>query len=237
MGPTERAIPSLLELMREDGANPKEGRPLSIERIYAANLITEQQMKQILEENREERRRERNSRAISEMEGEQLEIDRRMRRANVPETLVGVAQDASGAEALARGDWLYVHSTDSEDASRRACMALKGWLALVPFGTAAYVRSTTALSSFRENADGAAMRLQTVGLLLLSGLGTEAATDWAVSQLFDLLDTRALSGLPTIVASVHMPDALAAHLGGRGNEGAAQAIVGILKKHAAIVQA
>lgn len=237
MGPTELAIPSLLELMREDGANPKAGKPLAIERIYAANLITNEQRLAILDEWREERRRRRNAHAISEMEAEQLELDRRMRRSGVPDTLVSVSLDVTAAEALRRGEWIYVYSTDSEAATRRGCMALKAWLKAEEFGMAAFVRSTTALSAFRENGDGAAIRLQTVGMLLLTGLGTEAATDWAVSQLCDLLDTRALNGLPTIVTSVCKPDELAEHLSSRGNGGAASAIVNLIRNHAALVEA
>ena len=237
MGPTERAIPSLIELMREDGANPREGRPLALERIYQCNLISYEQYKAILDEQREERRRQRNSHALSEMEAEQLELDRRMRRACVPETMVSVSLDVTAAERLTEDKWLLYCLGDPEQSVRRGCMALKAWLQAVPFGTAAFARATTALSAFRENADGGATRLQTVGLLLLAGLGTEAATDWAVAQLYDLLDTRALNGLPTVITSVHRPEDLVAHLGGRGNEGAARAIIDVIKNRAILIDA
>ena len=236
MGPVERSIPSVLDLMREDGADPKAGRPLSYERVCQANLISEEQYHAILDEWAEERRRQRNESYISEMEAEQAELDARMIRAMVPKTLIDVPVDATAGKALTDGKWLYVHSSDSEDATRRACMALKGWLMRVKFGTAAFVRSTSALSAFREDEVGAAMRLTTVGLLIVSGLGAEAATDWAVAKLYELLDTRALNGLPTIVTSVHDPDELLQHFGGRGNDGVAWAIVGILKKHSAFIE-
>lgn len=237
MGPVEKSLPSVLDFMREDGASPIEGRPLSIERVYQANIITYEQYLAILDEWTEERRRERNAEALSEMDDEQSELEFRMRKANVPAMLINVPIDVTCGDALASGKWLYVHSDDSEDATMRACMALKGWLKRTRFGTAAFVRSTSALSAFRENEAGEAMRLTTVGMLVISGLGAEAATDWAVGKLYELLDTRALNGLPTVVSSVHSPDELSQHFGGRGNDGAAWAIVGILKKHSLLVEA
>lgn len=237
MGPVERSIPSILDLMRQDNANPKKGRPLAIERVYQANFISEDQYKAILEEQRNERRRANNSQAISEMEAESAELEDRMRRAKVPAKMATVSIDLSNVDALLSGRWLYIHGSDSIATTRRACMALKGWLTKYRFGLAAYERSTSVLSGFRNDEADLMLGLSNTGLLVLTGLGAEAATDWAVGKLYELLERRAVDEKPTIVTSWCSPQELAEHLGGRGNEGVAKAIVRLLRDRALLIEA
>ena len=236
MGPVERRIPSVLDLMRLENANPKAGRPLSIERVYRANLISEAEYKAILDEQKLDRQRQRNSDAISDMEAESLALDERMRRANVPDSMRTVAVDLTKISDLLSGRWLYVRGNDNVATTRRACMALKGWMAKRSFGTALFTRSTAMLSAFRSDESDSMGNLATVDILVVTGLGAEAATDWAIGKLHEVLDARSVDSLPTIVTSWFNPQELAEHLGGRGNDGAARAIVRMLRDNAILVE-
>lgn len=236
MGPIERSIPSVLDMLRADHADPKGGRPLAIERIYQANTITHQQYLAILDEWKREQQQERNRNAISDMEADSAILDDRMRRAGVPSTLVNVSIDAGGAERLSFGQWAYVCG-DSSSSARRACMLLKGWLVANPYGLARYERSTAILSAFREDESSEMAALAGIGLLVIAGLGAEAATDWAVAKLHELLDRRMGDGLPTIVTSVCDVGELGNHLGSRGSDSAARGIVGMLQQKAALIRA
>ena len=236
MGPVERGIPSVLDLMRLENANPKAGAPLSIERVYQANYVSEAEYRAILDEQKLERQRQRNSDAISDMEAESLVLDERMRRANVPDSMRTGAVDLTKTSDLLSGRWLYVRGNDNVATTRRACMALKGWMAKRSFGTALFIRATAMLSAFRADEADAIGSLTAADILVITGLGAEAATDWAIGRLHEVLDSRSVDGLPTIVTSWFNPQELAEHLGGRGNDGAARAIVRMLRDNAILVE-
>lgn len=236
MGPVERGIPSVLDLMRLENANPKAGRPLSIERIYQANYVSETEYRAILDEQKVERQRERNSAAISDMEAESLVLEERMRRAGVPEKIRNVAIDVTNVDALLTGKWLYVRGNDNVSTTRRACMALKGWMTRRAYGTAQFTRATAMLSAFRADETDAIGSLTAADILVITGLGAEAATDWAIGKLHEVLDSRSVDGLATIVTSWLNPQELAEHLGGRGNDGAARAIVRMLRDNALLIE-
>lgn len=236
MGPTERALRSTLDLMRDGGYSPRSGSPVPIEEIHAANLISEDQYRQILREMEEERRNFARRRTASEMGAESDALAGRMRRAMVPTRYQTCAIDVMHVDRLLAGDWLYFTGRDVDAVTMRACAAMKGWLSRKQFGTALFERTTSLLSAFRDGEVDAMSRYAGVGLLLMSGMGSEPATDWALSKMGEVVNRRFGDGMPLIVTTRHDPSELAQHLSGRGNVGVADDILQQIRARATFVR-
>lgn len=238
MGPVERGLPSVFSLMRERGTPVADGHEIPYELVVRANTISERTYRAILSEWDNERRAERNRAAIDGMADEAAALDDRMSRSGVPRRFVGCSVDSTRNAALSRGAWVYVHGQDVGTVTTRACSILKGWLKAHPMDTARFERSTTILAALGSNGGDEMMaRCSSAGLLLLSGLGAESASAWSMARLNDLLERRYGAELPMIVTTRHRPDALAAHLGSRGDTGNARGIVELLRSQSVLVEA
>jgi hypothetical protein len=233
----EKGLKSAIELMREHGASPKDGRAVPIEAIYEANTISYEQYRAILAEMDAERRNWRSAQVADEMVGQSAMLSDKLTRAGVPSRYASVAIDKTMNDVFDAGRWVCVQGPDVDSVTRKACALLKGFASDNPFATIVFERSTTAVSSFTgTNSTESMTRLSTARMLLLSGLGSENATGWAVSKLGELLDTRFGSELPLIVTTRHMPEELAAHLGDRAGDGNARGIVELLRKQSVLVR-
>lgn len=236
MGPTERAIPSTLDKMRETGADPRAGRSVPIESVYEANTITRDQYRAILDEWKQDAAIRERRQVAYDGDAESYALRERMVKAGFPRRYVDCSIDTTHVKALGDGMWLYVTGQDVDAVTRKASAMAKGWVRSHAFGTMAFERATTAISAFMgDDARDSMVRLSTVGLLVLSGLGSENASGWAVSKLGELLDTRFGNELPTIVTTRHRPDELAGHLCERGGEGNASGIMELLRRQCVLV--
>lgn len=231
MGPTERSLKSIIDLIHEYDANPKAGRPVPIEALYDANTITEEQYRQILLEQKEERRSYARGREAADMGSDSDALAERMARCGVPQRYVRCVVDRTSGSALADGRWLYVCGQDVERVTIKACGVMKAWLSDNTFGTALFERSTTLLSKVRESEVDAVTRFSTMGLLLISGLGAENVTEWTASKLNEILDRRYGVPLPTIVTTRYQPSELAQRYGTVADD-----IVGLLMRQSILVQ-
>ena len=238
MGPTERGIRSLIEVMREGEYDPKGGRPVPTDMLYAANTITYAEYQQILTEQQQERRAYARGMVAQEMSAESDALCDRMLRAGVPSRFASCAVDRTQARTLADGRWVCVHGTDVERVTSKACALMKGWMSENRFGTARFERTTTACTSFMgDGGQDAMLRLSSAGMLLLSGLGSEVPSDFALSKLAELMERRLGDGMPMVVTTRFMPDGLASHLGSRGNDVNARGIVEMLRSRSVLVEA
>ena len=243
MGPIESSLPSILEQMHKYDASPINGRPVPIEAINECNVISEYQFLAIREEMRREEMARRNGEAISEMEAEAIELQDRMKRGGVPPKYVGCYIDATNVSALNDGRWLYVHGTDQDSVNLRACAAAKGWLRENTYGSAVYERSNSLLAAIRDDEKHNMSWFSCVGLLIVTNVGSEPPTEWAMSKFADLLDRRMTQGkppsygLPTIITSSLGPSELAAHFASRGSDQMARSLMNMLKSHAVLVSA
>lgn len=231
MGPTERSLKSIIDLMHEHDANPKDGRPIPIEAIYDANTITEQQYRQILLEMQEERKAYARGKVASEMGSASDVLAERLVRSGVPQRFSRCVIDRTQSRAISDGRWVYVCGQDVDAVTSKACGLMKAWLSDNTFGTALFERSTTMMSKIRESETDAVTRFSTVGLLVLSGLGAENVTEWTASKLNEVLDRRYGVPLPTIVTTRHQPSELAQRYGAVADD-----IVGLLMRQAVLVQ-
>ena len=238
MGPVERSLPTVLEMMEQQGTPLREGHKVPLEMVYRQNTITHDQYRAILSEWDNERRAERNREAIGEMDLQAEMLAERMRKARVPERFVGCPVDRRCDDVFARGGWAYIHGHDAMAVNMSACAMLKSWLLRNDFGTAAFARSTDVLQRLREDgADEAMRRCAVAGMLVLADLGTEVATDWAVSRLGDLLSRRFGAELPTIVTTRLEATELAGHLGSRGCVESAQGVMELVRAQSVLVEA
>lgn len=238
MGPTERGLKSVLDLMIEGDYAPKSGRVIPIEEIYAANCITYEQYQAILEEMKRERIARNRGMTADEMSGDSDMLADRMVKAKVPKTYIDCAVDTTKSKELASGTWVYVNGQNVDVVTRKACGLMKGWLRENPFGSALFERSTTMTAALRDlgNELEGISRFSSVGLLLISGLGAETPTDMTLSNLHAVLDTRAGNRMPTIITTRYQPSELAQHFGSRGNDGMARGLVKMLQEKSILVQ-
>ena len=231
MGPTERSLKSIIDLIHEHDANPKEGRPVPIEALYEANVISEAQYRQILKEMEEERRAFARGRVAEEMSSPSDVLAERLTRSGAPQRFARCAVDRTQDRALSEGRWLYVCGSDVERVTSKACGFMKAWLTDNNFGTARFERSTTMLSRIRESDLDAVSQFSTVGLLVISGLGAENISEWTASKINEVLDRRFGVPLPTIVTTRYQPNELAQRYGAVADD-----IVGLLMRQSILVQ-
>lgn len=238
MGPVESSLRSILDLIRDGGYKPMAGNPVPIEKIWEANTITDDQYLRILQEMKSEQHAWRNQQKMDEQGMESDMLAHRMTRAGVPQRYVNCPIDETQLSSLAQGRWIYVCGSDVDAVTRKACGLMKGWLRANQFGVALFERSTSFSSAFSGNFNGDDImsKCTTAGLLLLSGLGSENATGYVCSKLWELLDRRFGGILPMIITTRHPPNELAAHLGDRGDTETAMGIVEMIRSQAVMVQ-
>ena len=238
MGPIERSLKSVLQLMQEGGYNPKGGDPVPIEDIHAANIISHDTYLALLREMEAERRNFARSQTASEMGAESDELAERMVKAGAPSMYANATKDLTQSQTLAQGQWVYVYGQDMDAVTRKACGLMKGWMSENPYGRVKYTRSASMVSSLRDaRSEQDVMRdLAGVGLLVISGLGNENPTDWTLSKLWETFDYRFGDGRPMVVATQYPPQVLASQMSGRGNDNAARQIVEMLRSRSVLVQ-
>lgn len=238
MGPLEHSLKSALQLMQEGGYNPKGGDPVPIEEIHDANLISHDMYLALLKEQEDERRNFARTMTANEMGAESDELFERMVKSGAPRRYANAAKDLTQSRNFSQGFWAYVCGTNADLVTRKACGLMKGWMSENPYGRVKFIRSTAMVSSLRSiDGEAEAMRdLSSVGLLVLSGLGTENPSDWALSKLWETLDRRYGDGKPMVITTRYQPDALARQMSGRGNDDAARGIVEMLRSQSVLVQ-
>lgn len=236
MGPTERGLRSVLDLVRAGGYDPKGGRPVPIEELYAANTVTYAQFQAILRETEDERRNFARARDAGEIGAESDALAERLRAAGFPPRFTDSAIDKTRIAELASGRWVCVQGLDVEVVTRRAAAVAKGWLSTNPFGSVRFVRSTTMASSvIGDGARDFMSQMTGAGLLVLSGLGSESASAWVTSKLWELLDVRYGNAAPMVVTTRHRPDELARHLGERADDETVRGIIDLLRRQSVML--
>jgi len=235
MGPTERGLLSLIEIVREGGYSPIEGRPVPIERIYDMNTISFEQFELLKAELEAEEKKRKNGRAIEDMETDADFLRDRMLSAGVPKSMSSCAIDSTMTANLKDGAWLYVHGQSSEMVNTKACASLKGWLNGERFGLAKFERNTSMLARLRDEGASAVNEYAAIGMLLIAGIGYEAFGDVELGLLHDVLDRRRGNGMPVIFSSRHSPPELAGRLGSYGNEESAWRVVEIIQAQSIVL--
>lgn len=217
---------SILDVMREGGYDPRHGRPIPIERIYAANTISYEDYKAEVERQRRVNQAGSNAAAISAMEADAAQLEERAVRAGVPRRYLQYAIDLTHVDELRDGG-VYIYGEQGTHKTTLACSMLRGWLHENPFGTARFIRSTTLMAELkdtfatRESEALLIAQYASVGLLAVDDLGKEDVSGKAAPRLWELFDRRYGEMLPTIVTSQYSPQEIGEHIGGDGRTGLA----------------
>jgi DNA replication protein DnaC len=156
-------------------------------------------------------------------------------QAGVPERYAWAVADQSRNAQLAEGTSYYLHGISGDGKSTRAAGMLKGWLCSED-ATAVWARAVALFPEISdtyggEGTEGEVMaRYASCGLLVIDDLGKENTGKWSLSKLFDLIDRRYGSHLPTIITSQHAPDELGQVMADTGSTGTAHAIIGRMRE-------
>lgn len=198
----------------------------SMEEIYAANTMTYEQARHLQQLDEARCMAERAREYGDSQEHAANEIRLRMRRANVPERFVGVAADMTRLPDMGA----YIFGRQGSGKTTLACSMLKGWM-IENRGQAFFVTSSDLMDelhatySTSETERGVVMRYGTCRLLVIDDLGKETPTDQTLTKLWQVIDRRYGSMLPTIVTTQYDPAGLARELSRRGGTETAKAIV------------
>lgn len=217
---------SILDVMREGGYDPRHGRPIPIELIYAANTISYEDYKAEVERQRRVNQAGSNAAAINAMEADAAQLEERAVRAGVPRRYLQYAIDLTHVDELRDGG-VYIYGEQGTHKTTLACSMLRGWLHENPFGTARFIRSTTLMAELkdtfatRESEALLIAQYASVGLLAVDDLGKEDVGGKAAPRLWELFDRRYGEMLPTIVTSQYSPQEIGEHIGGDGRTGLA----------------
>ena len=206
--------------------NPKAGVCPPIEAVWRMNTMTESEFRAQMAAEREKRRAEANARLGEAMAAASWSLAADLRESGVPERYLGVPRDASRNGALSQGTGLWIHGDVGTGKTVMACSIAKGWAA--EGNQLRMVSSVRLFSELREAMDRG-MEGQVIAkyagtpLLVLDDLGQEVPSDWALSRLFEIVDSRYGRRMPIVVTTNYSPEHLADRLERSG--GTADAII------------
>lgn len=152
-------------------------------------------------------------------------------QAGIPQRYCSNALDTRYNKQFSEGKSLWLCGSVGVGKTSKASSILKGWLS--------EYRSGLMVSSvkFLEDLKGQfqqSEKYQTTKLLVLDDLGKEVPTEWALSQLFLLIDGRYGAKLPMLITSQYTPEGLINRLRGRGDDDTSDAIVSRLVENCTI---
>lgn len=199
--------------------------------VWAANTMSESEVRRALAEDREATRAITSAGVASEEQRRQLALDEATAAAGIPARFARAPLDRRFSRRISEGRGLYVWgATGGSGKTWAACAAVRGWIA--DGGRGALFCSSVGMIDDLRSAMGdgrgsaaAVARYAGARLLVVDDVGKEAPTQWALSQLFEVADRRYGAMLPTVWTSQLSPAQLADRLASRGDQMTAQAVV------------
>lgn len=223
-------------IKQHPGFDPKTQTDLpTIEEIWAANTMTEEEFYKELARDRaaSDAGRREAERGRQERSGEELQ--RRVLDSGIPSRYVGVPIDIT--HKLDGGRGLYVMGGTDSERTERACAILKGYLS-TGWQSAEYVTSSLLMTNLSGgDPDGRAVaRYARCGLLVIDGMGRENPTEGALSLLWQIVDSRHGDMSPIVVTTQYGTDDLTRMLSRNGGEQNAKAIVERIREACSLVK-
>jgi len=158
------------------------------------------------------------------------ELDRAVSRSGIP-SLFSVAEPAYDAlDTLRDGGGIYICGVQGAGKTWMACRIAKGWLSR-GLGDARFVSSVKLLSEIGSTYGGGGSeeivlaKYSLCDLLVVDDLGKEVPSQWSLSKLFDIFDSRYANKRPTIVTTQFDTSSLAKRMSKGGDPETAMAIV------------
>lgn len=158
------------------------------------------------------------------------ELDKEVARSGIP-TLFSVAEPSYDMlDTLRDGGGIYVYGVQGAGKTWTACRIAKGWLSR-GLGDARFVSSVNLISeigsSYGGNGNEALVlsKYMFCDLLIVDDLGKEVPSQWSLSKLFEVFDSRYANNRPTIVTTQFDTGTLARRMSKSGDPETAMAIV------------
>lgn len=221
---------TILDVLRNHPAfDPKTQTDIpSIEEIYAANTMTYERARLIQARDAEATKATRNETDGERMEREADALRSRLRMAGVPERFLGAAADMTFDLSGGRGVILFGRQGSGK--TTKSAGILKGWMAKANgaawFRTGADILTEIgATYSSYETEKSVIAKYGKAKMLVIDDLGKENPTDQALMKLWQVIDMRYGSMLPTVVTTQYDLSGLVRELARKGGEQTAKAIV------------
>jgi DNA replication protein DnaC len=157
-------------------------------------------------------------------------LERKVLESGIP-TLFSVAEPSYDMlDTLRDGGGIYVYGAQGAGKTWMACRIAKGWLSR-GMGDARFVSSVKLLSEIGSTYGGNGSEDQVLAkyslcdLLVVDDLGKEVPSQWSLSKLFEVFDSRYANNRPTIVTTQFDSASLARRMANSGDTETAMAIV------------
>lgn len=157
-------------------------------------------------------------------------LERKVLESGIP-TLFSVAEPSYDMlDTLSSGGGIYICGVQGAGKTWMACRIAKGWL-YRGLGDARFVSSVNLISeigsSYGGNGNEALVlsKYMFCDLLIVDDLGKEVPSQWSLSKLFEIFDSRYASNRPTIVTAQFDTSSLAKRMSKGGDPETAMAIV------------
>lgn len=157
-------------------------------------------------------------------------LERKVLESGIP-TLFSVAEPSYDMlDTLRDGGGIYVYGAQGAGKTWMACRIAKGWLSR-GLGDARFVSSVNLISEIGSSYGGNGNESQVLSrymfcdLLIVDDLGKETQSQWSLSKLFEVFDSRYANRRPTIVTTQFDSASLARRMANSGDTETAMAIV------------
>jgi len=157
-------------------------------------------------------------------------LERKVLESGIP-TLFSVAEPSYDMlDTLRDGGGIYICGVQGAGKTWMACRIAKGWLSR-GMGDARFVSSVNLISEIGSSYGGNGNESQVLSkymfcdLLIVDDLGKEVPSQWSLSKLFEIFDSRYANNRPTIVTTQFDSASLARRMANSGDPETAMAIV------------
>lgn len=157
-------------------------------------------------------------------------LERKVLESGIP-TLFSVAEPSYDMlDTLKDGGGIYVYGAQGAGKTWMACRIAKGWLSR-GLGDARFVSSVNLISEIGSSYGGNGSEALVLSkymfcdLLIVDDLGKEVPSQWSLSKLFEVFDSRYANNRPTIVTTQFDSASLARRMSKSGDPETAMAIV------------
>ena len=157
-------------------------------------------------------------------------LERKVLESGIP-TLFSVAEPSYDMlDTLRDGGGIYICGVQGAGKTWMACRIAKGWL-YRGMGDARFVSSVNLISEIGSSYGGNGNESQVLSkymfcdLLIVDDLGKEVPSQWSLSKLFEVFDSRYANNRPTIVTTQFDSASLARRMANSGDPETAMAIV------------
>lgn len=157
-------------------------------------------------------------------------VDRMVAESGIPSLFAVAEPSYEMLDTLSSGGGIYICGVQGAGKTWMACRLAKGWI-YRGMGDARFVSSVKLLSEIGSTYGGSGSEEQVFAkysfcdLLVVDDLGKEVPSQWSLSKLFALFDSRYANNRPTIVTTQFDLGSLARRMARSGDQETAMAIV------------